>query len=248
MTQNAASSDRRNVGVGLGVGIVLLPIVFAWFTLRSGYSTLAKVLSFVWLAIGVIVVSVSGKGDGGAASAGRGTPSPEATSVAPVPAASKDLSQATPRPAPAEPAKPEFVRTRHAACVQYKAAPNEIKKSAVFSDYTEVATKAPATVSNIAGTLDKIETPQGGGSVLIVIESDLGKFGNNDVLQGGIMASKREIKKGTPLYKAIGELAEGKQVKFSGSLVIPEKNPLSEELGVCGDDWLIKFDKIELVQ
>ncbi|MEN9911688.1 MAG: hypothetical protein RI956_132 [Pseudomonadota bacterium] len=35
----------------LGIGIFFIPVIFSWFTLRKGYSTLAKILSFVWLAI-----------------------------------------------------------------------------------------------------------------------------------------------------------------------------------------------------
>lgn len=41
----------RKVGVRLGIGILLLPIVFAWFTLKKGYSTLARAVSFIWLVV-----------------------------------------------------------------------------------------------------------------------------------------------------------------------------------------------------
>ncbi|MDR9767659.1 hypothetical protein RJP56_16480 [Shewanella baltica] len=39
----------RKVTPALGLGIFLLPIIFAWFTLRKGYSVRARVISFVWL-------------------------------------------------------------------------------------------------------------------------------------------------------------------------------------------------------
>ncbi|WP_444922855.1 hypothetical protein ACJJH9_11695 [Microbulbifer sp. DLAB2-AF] len=43
----------------LGVGIFLLPIIFSWFTLRKGYSALARGLSFTWLILCIVFVSLS---------------------------------------------------------------------------------------------------------------------------------------------------------------------------------------------
>ena len=54
-TAKPVAPVRRKVGVPLGIGIFLLPIVFAWFTLRRGYSVLARVVSFVWLVVTFIV-------------------------------------------------------------------------------------------------------------------------------------------------------------------------------------------------
>lgn len=51
----------RKVGWKLVVGIVFLPIVFAWFLLKPGYSVLARALSFGWMAL-VIFGSVLGSG------------------------------------------------------------------------------------------------------------------------------------------------------------------------------------------
>lgn len=46
---------KRSVGFLLGLGIFLLPIIFVWFTLRKGHSTLARVISFGYLALGIII-------------------------------------------------------------------------------------------------------------------------------------------------------------------------------------------------
>jgi hypothetical protein len=46
-------APKRKVGVLLFIGILLAPIVFAWFLLRSGYSRRARIISFVWLAAGI---------------------------------------------------------------------------------------------------------------------------------------------------------------------------------------------------
>jgi hypothetical protein len=48
-TANAA--PQRKVGILLFIGIVFLPIIFAWLLLRKGHTTLARVLGFGWLLI-----------------------------------------------------------------------------------------------------------------------------------------------------------------------------------------------------
>lgn len=61
MTSDAITSPPdRKVGWLLGIGIFLLPIVFAWFTLRKGHSTLARVLSLGWLGLMLVVAMTSG--------------------------------------------------------------------------------------------------------------------------------------------------------------------------------------------
>ena len=45
------SPVSRSVGLGLGIGIFLVPLVFAWFLLRKGHSTASRVIGFAWLAL-----------------------------------------------------------------------------------------------------------------------------------------------------------------------------------------------------
>lgn len=40
---------ERKVSILLGTGIFILPYIFAWFTLREGYSKPARFISFGWL-------------------------------------------------------------------------------------------------------------------------------------------------------------------------------------------------------
>lgn len=40
---------ERSVSILLGIGIFIMPYVFAWFTLREGYSKPARFISFGWL-------------------------------------------------------------------------------------------------------------------------------------------------------------------------------------------------------
>ena len=52
---------ERKASALLIVGIVLLPILFAWFTLRNGYSLLARGLAFGWLVLILILVASAPK-------------------------------------------------------------------------------------------------------------------------------------------------------------------------------------------
>jgi hypothetical protein len=60
MTQDtqthADKSASRNVGAALGIGILLLPFLFAWFTLRKGYSKFARVLSLGWMFLILLII------------------------------------------------------------------------------------------------------------------------------------------------------------------------------------------------
>lgn len=46
---------ERKVSILLGIGIFMMPYIFAWFTLREGYSKPARFISFGWLFFLVFV-------------------------------------------------------------------------------------------------------------------------------------------------------------------------------------------------
>lgn len=139
---------------------------------------------------------------------------------------------------------PDFVAERILSCENYKKALNDIKRSENYSNYFDSTLLKPFNLENIPGTLKKLSTSRGGGIVLISIETQIGTFGNNDMMQGGFLKSLREIRKKSDLYRNIGELVEGQKVIFSGSLIMAEKE-LTEKKSLCGDGWLIKFTDIK---
>lgn len=47
---------ERKIGAWLAIGILLLPIIFAWFTLRQGHSTVSRVVSMGWLFITIFML------------------------------------------------------------------------------------------------------------------------------------------------------------------------------------------------
>lgn len=55
MTEEASLDKNRSVGILLGLGIFFIPIIFSWFTLRNGHSTLSRALSFGWLVLVAII-------------------------------------------------------------------------------------------------------------------------------------------------------------------------------------------------
>jgi hypothetical protein len=54
----ASPSQSRKVDLSLGIGILFLPFVFSWFTLRKGHTPLARTVSFVWLAVVVFTMGL----------------------------------------------------------------------------------------------------------------------------------------------------------------------------------------------
>lgn len=46
----------REVSILLGLGIFFLPYIFSWFTLRQGYTTLSRVLSFGWMILLILMM------------------------------------------------------------------------------------------------------------------------------------------------------------------------------------------------
>ncbi|WP_319783566.1 hypothetical protein [Oceanisphaera sp. IT1-181] len=50
-TEPEVQLGKRKVSHYLGAGIVFLPIVFAWLTLRKGYSNWLRIGAFIWLGV-----------------------------------------------------------------------------------------------------------------------------------------------------------------------------------------------------
>lgn len=48
------STSERKVGFGLGAGILFMPYIFSWLTLRKGHTATQRFVAFAWLAVMVI--------------------------------------------------------------------------------------------------------------------------------------------------------------------------------------------------
>jgi hypothetical protein len=51
--------EKRSVGFWLGLGIVFMPYLFSWITLKEGFSWLSRITSLGWLAF-LVVIAVQG--------------------------------------------------------------------------------------------------------------------------------------------------------------------------------------------
>jgi hypothetical protein len=85
MSTVALEAPKRKVGILLFIGILLLPIVFAWFLLRKGHSTLSRVLGFGWLLIVILSIASQDTPTPTTTSSSQSAPAttPEASEVAP---------------------------------------------------------------------------------------------------------------------------------------------------------------------
>lgn len=89
----------RSVGILLGIGIFLMPLIFVWFLLRSGHSTLSRVVGFTWLIFCLIFsVAQMSTPNGNPAGGLAETRAPDETADASTPAITKvtaeELAQA----------------------------------------------------------------------------------------------------------------------------------------------------------
>lgn len=48
----------RKVSFLLGLGIFIFPLIFSWYTLRSGHTTQSRVISFSWLVLSLLLILI----------------------------------------------------------------------------------------------------------------------------------------------------------------------------------------------
>lgn len=51
------TQNLRSVSILLGLGIFFMPYIFSWLTLRQGYSIKARVVSFMWMTVVLILIA-----------------------------------------------------------------------------------------------------------------------------------------------------------------------------------------------
>lgn len=59
MTTIEEDAPPRRVGILLMIGIFFLPFIFAWFTLRKGYTLLARAVSFGWMVLLILILALT---------------------------------------------------------------------------------------------------------------------------------------------------------------------------------------------
>jgi hypothetical protein len=72
----APGAPARRVGLLLGIGIFLLPVIFSWFLLRRGYSVMARVIAFGWMILAVVAALLSHGSGSSSTAQSTGGPQP----------------------------------------------------------------------------------------------------------------------------------------------------------------------------
>ncbi len=122
-TPEARATESRQVSFLLAVGIFWLPLIFAWFTLRRGYSTKARAISFGWP--GIVAIFALSKPDDG---------QPPGESLGD---SWKVVKTATPEPEPEPPPEPKWYEggTLHKAKVSQWVSATERNRVATCADF-----------------------------------------------------------------------------------------------------------------
>ena len=60
LNSNTLGQDKyKSVSLILCLGIVVMPYIFSWYVLKNGYSTLTRVVSFIWLFICILLLKLN---------------------------------------------------------------------------------------------------------------------------------------------------------------------------------------------
>lgn len=63
------TTPNRKVGILMALGLIFMPFIFGWFTMRKGYSNFIRFTSFGWMIIACIMLSNGSTNNGGSVDA-----------------------------------------------------------------------------------------------------------------------------------------------------------------------------------
>jgi hypothetical protein len=131
---------------------------------------------------------------------------------------------------------------------RYDAAPNDIKKSAIFNEAREwekTYFKDSADVVDWRGIVRHIMTAKGGDSLSVVIRLGSASDSPDVEFEDGTGLFEKSIPKGSPVYLQAAELAEGGCVLFSGTIKSTKPTNVTETLSMSSPDYKIKFSALK---
>ena len=115
-----------------------------------------------------------------------------------------------------------------ANCAAYQAAPNEIKKSAVFNSNQQLL--SGVSLQGVQGKLKRLSTNQGGGNLDLKIEVGDVEFTSRPL---------SPIKRGSAIYDAATEMSVGQCVTVSATNV--SASSMVEQSKVCDLEYFVDF-------
>lgn len=141
----------------------------------------------------------------------------------------------------------KFVNTLKDYRGKYVKAPNEIKKSALFTEAREFDKKffeeAGNEVTDWPGTLTELMTQKGGGSLSLRVSAPT-KGAFRVSFSEGLGFMEKGISKDSPVYAQAAELSKGSCVLFSGT-VVPHEDSMGEEGAMEAPEYKIKFSSLK---
>lgn len=170
-----ALSSHRKVSIPLIVGIIMIPFIASWFTLRKGYSTTARAVSLGWMVL-ALVIGLSGESDNKQAST---TPEPavaaaKGTDESPAEMQDNKPSEAEPDKEAPKPAKKEVIN------VTFNITPAQFKN--------KFNTKAKQLEDNLSITALKVGDGEVNNSFKYMFNKNTGLVGTVDKKTGKIMS------------------------------------------------------------
>ena len=124
-----------------------------------------------------------------------------------------------------------WVQAVRGNCDRYKAARNDIQKSAIFNE-NEAQIKG-IQLESVKGKLTQLRTAQGGGGLILEVEAASAEF-KNGIFEG--------IPQDSPVYQSAANLAEGDCVVFSAT--ITGAASVVEQSKVCDLDYNVEWSAI----
>lgn len=136
----------------------------------------------------------------------------------------------------------------------YRAAPNELKKSALRTERARKVREAIGPGTRFEGWLGRLRKMSTTGDGDAVLEVSLGNSAVRLVTMNNALSDARHrtlIKQGTPLYNAVAELKVGDVVEVSGDLVLDKggrdhlrETSLTEQGAMTEPEYLARFASV----
>ncbi len=256
---------KRKLSFWLIIGIFFVPYIFAWFLLRKGYSTLARIIGFAWMAAIIIAIAMPDK-----------LPDKKPENSDPVVAEAKtgiDSAAVVELETEAPPEEPAEVPLEDLMPQKEKNLIEVLKKGWEKSEfsYTEaekykLMKERKASVSNgyqmtdWVGTVFDAQYHQESNEISLVIVLYQGNEMIETIQVGtGTSANPKykaptTIKEGTALFDKAINLNSDDKVRFSGTLYLKDYSPWSASRaddnpldGFGQLSFLTKFSKLEKI-
>lgn len=152
------------------------------------------------------------------------------------------------------PPEKRFIEVVRSHVDKYKAADNELQKSAVWKQRSEAAYKSmlrqksdPQKDAYWVGVLEKMSTTgEGNAAIVVRITPDITLSTNNNELSDALSKRRSLIKHGSSEFKALSTLKTGAVIRFIGAIETPGAG-LTESGKMLTPDFTTVFKSIEAV-